>query len=44
MIERAGLIQRGRKAQWRPCRFQAVSLKEAADRVGDYRRFWEESF
>ncbi|MGH2377136.1 MAG: ArsR/SmtB family transcription factor [Candidatus Limnocylindria bacterium] len=44
VLERAGLISRGRDAQWRPCRLQADRLKEAADWVGRYRVFWEESF
>jgi DNA-binding transcriptional ArsR family regulator len=42
VLERAGLITRGREAQWRPCTLQAAPLKEVADWVGDYRRFWEE--
>lgn len=44
VLEHAGLIERGREAQWRPCRLQAAPLKEAADWVEKYRRFWEESF
>jgi len=44
VLERAGLIERGRRAQWRPCRLQAAPLKDVADWVEDYRRFWEESF
>jgi DNA-binding transcriptional ArsR family regulator len=44
VLERAGLISRGRQAQWRPCRLDAKPLQEVADWVGDYRRFWEESF
>jgi DNA-binding transcriptional ArsR family regulator len=44
VLERAGLIARGRNAQWRPCRLEAGPLKEVADWVGDYRAFWEESF
>ena len=44
VLERAGLIERGREAQWRPCRLKADRLKEASDWVGNYRRFWEESF
>lgn len=43
VLERAGLITRGREAQWRPCKLQAEPLKEVADWVGDYRRFWEQS-
>jgi DNA-binding transcriptional ArsR family regulator len=44
VLERAGLIARGREAQWRPCRLDAAPLKEAADWVEEYRRFWEQSF
>jgi DNA-binding transcriptional ArsR family regulator len=43
VLERAGLIERGRSAQWRPARLRAEPLKEAADWVQQYRRFWEES-
>ncbi len=43
MLERAGLIERGRDAQWRPCRLQAGPLKDAADWLAHYRRFWDES-
>ena len=44
VLEHAGLISRGRKAQWRPCRLKAEPLKAAADWLEEYRRFWEESF
>jgi DNA-binding transcriptional ArsR family regulator len=44
VLERAGLIARGRDAQWRPCRLEAGPLKEVADWVGGYRRFWEETY
>ncbi len=44
MLEQAGLIARGRDAQWRPCRLQARPLRDVADWVEPYRRFWEESF
>jgi DNA-binding transcriptional ArsR family regulator len=44
VLERAGLIARGREAQWRPCRLQAGPLKEADDWIERYRRHWEESF
>src|SRR2546426_118448 len=44
VLERAGLIARGRDAQWRPCRLEAGRLKDVADWVGRYRRFWEQSF
>jgi DNA-binding transcriptional ArsR family regulator len=43
VLERAGLITRGREAQWRPCRLQARPLREVADWVEHYRRFWEQS-
>lgn len=43
VLERAGLITRGRDAQWRPCRLKAEPLQEAADWVGAYRQYWEES-
>ncbi|MGH2558270.1 MAG: ArsR/SmtB family transcription factor [Thermomicrobiales bacterium] len=42
VLERAGLIARGRHAQWRPCRLEAGPLKEASDWITFYRRFWEE--
>ena len=44
VLERAGLIARGRDAQWRPCRLEAAPLKEVAGWVDHYRRFWEEKF
>lgn len=44
VLERAGLIARGRDAQWRPCQLQAAPLKHVADWVEHYRRFWTESF
>ena len=43
VLERAGLIVRGREAQWRPCRITAAPLKEVDDWVEHYRRFWTES-
>src|SRR5437762_10815035 len=43
VLERAGLIARGREAQWRPCRLEAGPLKDAAEWVEHYRRFWEQS-
>jgi DNA-binding transcriptional ArsR family regulator len=43
VLERAGLIARGREAQWRPCRLEAGPLKDAAEWLEHYRRFWEES-
>jgi DNA-binding transcriptional ArsR family regulator len=42
VLERAGLITRGREAQWRPCRLKADPLKDAADWLEPYRRFWGE--
>src|SRR5690348_1052022 len=44
VLERAGLISRGRDAQWRPCRLNAAPLKDVADWVDHYRKFWQESF
>jgi DNA-binding transcriptional ArsR family regulator len=44
VLERAGLIVRGRAAQWRPSRLQARPLKDAADWLDHYRHYWEESF
>ena len=44
VLERAGLITRGRRAQWRPCRLAAAPLKDVSEWVEHYRRFWEESF
>jgi DNA-binding transcriptional ArsR family regulator len=42
VLEGAGLIMRGRDAQWRPCRLQAAPLREVADWVEHYRAFWEQ--
>jgi DNA-binding transcriptional ArsR family regulator len=44
VLERAGLVARGREAQWRPCRLEAKPLKGVADWVEAYRKFWDESF
>ena len=44
VLEGAGLVARSRHAQWRPCRLDAAPLKNVADWVAHYRRFWEESF
>jgi len=44
VLEHAGLITRGREAQWRPCRLEAGPLKDAADWLDHYRHFWEQSF
>lgn len=43
VLERAGLITKSRDAQWRPCRLNAVALREAADWMEQYRVHWEES-
>jgi DNA-binding transcriptional ArsR family regulator len=43
VLERAGLISRGREAQWRPCRLEAEPLRDLADWLENYRRFWDES-
>jgi DNA-binding transcriptional ArsR family regulator len=44
VLERAGLIARGRDAQRRPCRLEPRRLKQAADWIGTYRQFWEQSY
>jgi len=44
VLEGAGLITRGRNAQWRPCKLEAAPLKEAASWIDFYRKFWEASF
>jgi DNA-binding transcriptional ArsR family regulator len=44
VLEKAGLITRGREAQWRPCRLQPEPLREAADWIEQYRRLWDERF
>jgi DNA-binding transcriptional ArsR family regulator len=44
VLERAGLVMRGRKRQWRPARLEAGPLKEVAEWAEGYRRFWEESY
>ena len=44
VLERAGLIARGREAQWRPCRLEGEPLRDVADWMEQYRRFWDESF
>ncbi len=43
VLERAGLIARGRVAQWRPCRLEGAPLRDVADWLEHYRRFWDES-
>lgn len=44
VLERAGLIERSRRAQWRPCRLEAAPLRDVADWAQHYRQFWEESY
>jgi len=44
VLENAGLISRGREAQWRPARLEAAPLREVSDWVERYRRFWEARF
>src|SRR3982075_725191 len=44
VLERAGLIARGRDAQWRPCRLEATPLREVAEWAENYRRFWDASY
>jgi DNA-binding transcriptional ArsR family regulator len=44
VLERAGLITRGREAQWRPCKLKPEPLREAASWLEEYRQFWEQSF
>ena len=44
VLEAAGLITRGREAQWRPCRLETKALKNVDDWLSRYRRFWSESF
>ena len=43
VLERARLIERGRRAQWRPCRLHAAPLRDVSNWVNTYRRFWMES-
>ena len=43
VLEKAGLISRGRQAQWRPCRLEAQPLREATDWIAQYRQFWEQT-
>ena len=43
VLQRAGLIEQGRQAQWRPCRLKAEPLRDAASWIGEYKRHWEES-
>ena len=43
VLEKAGLIARGRDAQWRPCRLEAAPLRDVAEWASDFRKFWDES-
>jgi DNA-binding transcriptional ArsR family regulator len=44
VLERAGLVSRGRHAQWRPCRLRAAPIKKVAEWADDYRQFWDASY
>src|SRR5215475_2777758 len=44
VLERAGLVARGRDAQWRPCRLQGAPIKQIAEWAEDYRQFWDASY
>ena len=44
VLERAGLVARGREAQWRPCRLQAAPIKKIAEWADGYRQFWDASY
>jgi DNA-binding transcriptional ArsR family regulator len=44
VLQKAGLIEQGRHAQWRPCRLQPAPLRDVSDWVSQYRRHWEERF
>jgi DNA-binding transcriptional ArsR family regulator len=44
VLQRAGLVSQGRKAQWRPCRLEAAPLHEVANWMEEYRQFWDESY
>jgi DNA-binding transcriptional ArsR family regulator len=44
VLEQAGLISRGREAQWRPCRLEAEPLRQVAEFADEYRRFWDDSY
>ncbi len=44
VLQRAGLVEQGRQAQWRPCRLRPERLRDVADWIGQYRRHWEASF
>ena len=44
VLEHAGLISRGREAQWRPCRIAPISLRQVDGWLGNFRKFWDENF
>jgi DNA-binding transcriptional ArsR family regulator len=44
VLQQAGLISQGRRAQWRPCRLEAAPLQDVANWAEGYRRFWDENF
>ena len=44
VLQHAGLISQGRRAQWRPCRLEPTRLKEAADWIDTYRHIWDQRF
>jgi DNA-binding transcriptional ArsR family regulator len=44
VLEKAGLITKGREAQWRPCKLNGPAFKDASDWIDEYRQYWEESF
>jgi DNA-binding transcriptional ArsR family regulator len=44
VLEKAGLVDRGREAQWRPCKLNAAPMQQAVDWLENYRQFWEQSF
>jgi len=44
VLQRAGLVSQGRRAQWRPCRLETAPLHEVANWMEDYRQFWDESY
>jgi len=44
VLEHAGLVTRGKHAQWRPCRLEAAPLRDVAEWAGEFRRFWDASY
>ena len=44
VLERAGLVSKGREKQWRPCRLEGAPLRDAAGWIEQYRKFWDDSF